>query len=533
MTIRLKKLYDELLEDVTYHKSIAKDGSDHCNCYSCIIDRALHELPIKAKKTLGKNKNTIRDPLPIFINVNHPLHKYGHTFDATIRPHIIGVLDEVIKLTEDEATQQKTQYCGICGRFHRPSSLDSVNLSDGKTYNVCSTCLRSRVRECPDCGMAFFIVSEGAFRRVILLGSKESVVCSSCYMANYIQCGSCGIGEKRVNAIDFTKLPNTRFTNYRRPLWICSKCQKTIENCSSCNLTLLPRDSVTSPKDNKTYCTDCYSLQTVNIQEYNFKAFRLPHLIGTKEKFRKDLLLFGTEIEIEPRDVDMGIPRYEMATRLLDFFGRNKCMIKHDGTVGMGVEFVSFPFSWRWLLENKGLWKDLFEMIKRDGYYAKSGRAGFHVHLSKAAFTSFHLYKFMEFVYRKFNRRFIQIMSERRSNWHFAEFLDSDSNRNIIYNAKTKRNMSEERHSAISLMYTPTVELRIFGGVDRFQEFMKNLEFCRALFLMARDLPPKELRISTFLKYVVKYKNKFPHLVQFVMDSEAIKQYYPKTYREL
>ena len=139
----------------------------------------------------------------------------------------------------------------------------------------------------------------------------------------------------------------------------------------------------------------------------------------------------------------------------------------------------------------------------------------------------------MEFVYREFNRRFIHIISQRESNWSFAAFLDSDAGRNLIYNAKYKSNMSEERHSAVSLMYEPTVELRIFGGVDAYEEFMKNLEFCRALFLMSRDVPLKGLRISTFSRYVSQNKDKYPHLLKFLVNSAGIKKYYPKTHKEL
>lgn len=537
-TLSLERLYHALLDDVTYHKSIAEEGSDHCNCHSCIIDRAHRSLTKYAKKLLEQDKLTIRDPLPMAIDQNHTYHCFTQEWSQNPSAHIINVLGRTMRLMNDPQTKQKTSHCQICGAFHRPNTLAQIKLSDGKFYIVCSRCLGGQgggqvLVKCNDCDAVEFTRNGVSFRRVMLHGTTIVNLCPSCYTTKYYQCVSCGKTELKGTEKDFAKYPNTRFANYRSPVWICSSCQADVVYCTVCGVTMLPRDVNRRTNSGPPYCRDCYSLANRNIQEFNFKAFRLPRLIGAKEKPSKDMLLFGTEIEIEPWEPGSDTYRNDMAGYVLDFFGRDKCMIKHDGTVGDGIEIVSFPFSWKWLHENKVLWKELFKLISKHNYYAKSGRAGFHVHMSKAAFTSFHLYKFMEFIYREYNRKFIHIMSKRSGNWSFAAFLDSDSGRSLIANAKYKVNMSEERHSAVSLMYAPTVELRIFGGVDMFAEFMENLEFCKSLYELSRDVPLKELKISNFAKYISQNKNKYPHLLKFMVNSRGIQKHYPKTHKSL
>ena len=531
MSNTLKQLYDELLADVKYPDN-KEDGGKYCNCYSCLMDRASKEVGPRIKSLLAKDPETVRDPLPIELDRTHPLQIYSNTYATGTRSHIVNLLARTAFLMGDKSTQQKTAYCHICGEFHRPTTLNTVKLTDGKFYNVCSKCIQNTLHVCAECESSEFMRGGSHFHRVILSSSKLVYLCPECYAEKYYQCTGCGMASKRGDESDFTKFPNTRFQSYRNPMWICPACKGMIRTCHICKLTIFPRD-LHMGKDGNPYCNDCYSLANRNIQEFNFKAHRLPRLLGIKEKHRKDILLFGTEIEVEPRHPEEDLYRDRMAIKVLKYFGRDKCMIKHDGTVREGIEFVSFPFSWRWLHENKKLWTGLFNLFAKNNYYAKSGRAGFHVHMSKAAFTSFHLYKFMEFIYREFNRRFIHIISEREHNWTFAAFLDQDAGRNLIANAKYKSNMSEERHSAISLMYEPTVELRIFGGVDSYDEFMKNLEFCHALFKFSRDVPLKEVRISTVSQYISEHKDKYPYLLKFLVNSLGIKKYYPKTHKAL
>jgi hypothetical protein len=83
--------------------------------------------------------------------------------------------------------------------------------------------------------------------------------------------------------------------------------------------------------------------------------------------------------------------------------------------------------------------------------------------------------------------------------------------------------MSRERHSAVSLMYTPTVEVRIFGGTDYYRIFMKNMEFCKSLFEFTRDTAKSKVSLAQYAMYLSDRNigDKYPNLINFLTRSSA------------
>jgi hypothetical protein len=215
----------------------------------------------------------------------------------------------------------------------------------------------------------------------------------------------------------------------------------------------------------------------------------------------------------------------QVSKTILDTLGRNRFLCKHDGTVRSGMEIVAFPFTWEWLKENKSLMETLFDILQTERYSAtRSGNAGFHVHMSKGAFSHLHLYKFMRFIYFLPNRKFIADIAERkdradgRSKWHYASF-DTHDKHTIIQCAKEKHDHSGERYLAVNLRYAPTVELRIFGGVNTRPQFMKNMEFCKSVYEFTKDATiQKAQKLNDYIKYLDETRKNYKHLVSFIRD---------------
>lgn len=143
------------------------------------------------------------------------------------------------------------------------------------------------------------------------------------------------------------------------------------------------------------------------IRSYGYKPE--PQFFGSHPGVHKDLF-FGIEHELELQHGE----NMDRVIEKLDAIDSAKVLYsKHDGSLDNGIEIVSHPMT----LE---FWRDEYPWdlwTPRDGLGAhlkSSPHTGIHVHLSKAAFTKGHAYRFAAFHFQ--NPNFIENVAGRVSN---------------------------------------------------------------------------------------------------------------------
>jgi hypothetical protein len=220
-------------------------------------------------------------------------------------------------------------------------------------------------------------------------------------------------------------------------------------------------------------------------------------------------LYFGFELEIE--NIRRNIRNGEAADELPDWL-----YAKNDGSLKCGFEIVSCPMTWNCIKEHKEALEALCRKMTKCGFASyDTETCGMHVHFSKNAVTSYHLYKLLKFFYD--NPEFILRVSQRRSRSALAQWAsiepDTDS---IVYKAKTKR--TRAKYLAVNLPNGPTVEIRIFRGSLNPKTVFKNLEFCHAAIMFSRANGARAMTPEEFQEYVEAHRKEYPNLLAFLTD---------------
>jgi hypothetical protein len=223
--------------------------------------------------------------------------------------------------------------------------------------------------------------------------------------------------------------------------------------------------------------------------------------------------------------------REHLAERVLDFMGKENVYVVHDGSLTRspegGIEVVSHPMTWEFYRENVERWDELLAKLREWGGQAyRPGTAGLHYHMSKGAFTVFHLYKFTGFFYKKSAQNFVTAIAHRHGHDRYARWNTKDSLL-VKKTAKDKYNASGDRYAAINLTNRHTVEARIFRGSLEPLLFHKNMEFLHALYEYSRDASPPDMTATKYFDYVLSQKRRFKCLIEFVKYSPAIAKFYP------
>ncbi len=225
----------------------------------------------------------------------------------------------------------------------------------------------------------------------------------------------------------------------------------------------------------------------------------------------KGPLYFGVELEIEFNGQGSDI--------LISAVDNPYFFLKHDGSICEGAEVVSHPASLKWINDNfSDTWENVLKVRDSGMISFKTETCGIHIHMSKKAFSKFHLYKFLRF-FRE-NTAFVTKISQRNQ-VRLDEWSTLNSDESIIFQAK--RGSTSERYVAVNLQPPDTVEIRIFRGNLLETAFRKNLEFCKALFDFTAISLSSSLTAKHFHKFVVKNKKQFPNLLAFMLKLEITK----------
>lgn len=346
----------------------------------------------------------------------------------------------------------------------------------------CDTCL-SELWYCEECG-------EARFGTPIITATGKKI-CASCINRYYFKCNCCD-KIHHINNFDFktgickdcakhsVQCDNCR--SYTREPWkdknfdlsLCKRCKSLeVNDCKLCGTE--------SMDTREGLCPLCaQEMGAGSIRNYTYKA---PMKV-------KGVLNYGIENEFS---VIEGVSPKIGAMHASKCFPSFQMIMKTDSSVTNGFEcvFKAMPYT--------TLKKTDFKALFNTPLFVPHDSCGMHIHMSKKAFTTVHLYKFMNFLHS--NEVFIEKIAERKHNRYSYK-----NDQKITEIAKTKN--SRER-GMINLQNEHTIEIRMFKGVVDEKSFRKNIEFLDALFYFTQKTPIKNCTVDNFLDYLraTFYKN--------------------------
>jgi hypothetical protein len=413
----------------------------------------------------------------------------------------------------------KTMECVDCGILHKKKTTKTITIDD-TTHCLCEKCQRYYAF----CGHCKKTKRSNGFSRVFLnrassrLSPHELVagkthldvcrVCDNDYYASCRRCGYRGPKEHYIN-INNGRGPDGE----ERIIWACGVCaDENRTRCHQCGKEAYTFVGETIAREVH-FCLECSEMRRP-IQEYYYKPSITHFHRGSKEgKVTNKALHFGFELEVERHYSHIG--RRSMATLIKDRFTTKYVYVVHDGSIDEGIEIVSHPFTWSEYRENIGRWDDLLLFLRSKAWKANRPKVGFHVHMTKDAFTSFHLFKFLRFFYNKTNYELITKIAQRHPT-SYSVFSEEDR-KNVVANAKNKQNRDNTHYNAINLNNDYTVEVRMFRGTLEPLLFHKNIEFLHAAFHYTRDKEPSiVIDPAQFLFYAQEHAKKYPCLSEFL-----------------
>jgi len=299
---------------------------------------------------------------------------------------------------------------------------------------------------------------------------------------------------------------------------LCSGCwdslqsQGLIHTCAECSIHVAPPNIIIARS--RYYCPDCAPGNSQPVHNYTYNPnWQFRDTAGDNSTE----LYLGMEIEVDTTNHT----REERTIRneLPDWL-----YIKSDSSLleggRSGFEIVTHPLSIRWIGEHLSEWDNILQTLYDSGVRAKeTPTCGFHIHMSKAAFTSFTLYKFLKLVYGNPNLIMLVSQRDRESLQRWASLSISQSS--LITRVKQCGQNRNDRHCAVNLGRDTTVELRVFKGSINPLTFRKNIEFATAAYIYARDHTPNELSGTEFSRWVLNHDKEFRTLARFLNSPES------------
>lgn len=400
-----------------------------------------------------------------------------------------------------------TKVCSNCG--NEGDDYSYFNLNDDDI--ACDECAML----CERCDEATLLDNTST---VTISGGTDCTWCEECTDFNAFYCNHCS------NTYDDSVHGSYEYDGDS----ICTYCfQDHYFVCYTCDT--VRRDFDVCNCDDDIHCNDgdCCTYYDEDDEDYNSRRHRdrAIHDYGYKPEpvfvskaltsasgyvmtnYGGNKLYFGMELEVE--GVDESYHRDDLARIVID--NCEYIYNKHDGSLSSnGFEIVCDPIL---STEFNDLYPYAILDTLRSDYGVRSWdtrTCGIHIHMSKAAFTTAHMYKFLKFMYS--NQHAVQRFAGRQT--HYADF--SGQSERAMDLAKGKAHT--EHFNAVNVTRN-TLEVRVFKGTLNVKRIKSNVEFLNAVYdytqaLTVKDVVEGRLVWNAFTDYVKANSEKYPTLAE-------------------
>jgi len=251
---------------------------------------------------------------------------------------------------------------------------------------------------------------------------------------------------------------------------------------------------------------------------YDYHATNPIEIHGWDKETPKTSLCFGVELEMEHKDDDDGGGQTEISAALGGKRGvhgmesaKGKYILMRDGSLNdSGVELITVPYTLEGHQKAFG-WKAVLGKVTgigRSGRYTNA--CGMHVHVNRKALSAFTLGKMLVFVNSPQNTALIEKIAQRDPEEWARRYSK------CVCDGLVRET---DKYEAMHLS-SQTVEFRIFRGNLRFDRVLKNIEFCHAVVMYAKDTSMQDLeRPTLFVAWLAQHKGTYPNLAKFLSET--------------
>jgi len=530
-----------------------------CNCRACVDDRLKSIIKkydndiSKSLMRLGMTKkprlfDLTQPPLnlpkvgwaSLFSGNNNNSYSNAN-FSKRLAQYSYYLTEMLNVIAANKGIHRKGKYyCQLCGRLHPnsdkidgwvptrtpDSGFEAVPVGTGSLrankFTICQYCADNYFEQCIDCGD--YVSSQSMHHKKIFDGVKyqTKTLCIKCIYNKYNSCVACSMLLKDGIGIDIqARYSDMSFTQYgnRPSIMVCNDhCLKqVIGTCAVCGKHDLKQNMKRHSTEANPYaqiCGECYAELNV-INSYSYKPAPNFHHVNT-QRYRSDRLYYGVEWEINVKS-DFDSEKKKKGADLIKMADKKFLYIKSDSSIDRGFEMVTHPFTWEWFKTNRELFKRMCTYMTENGMYPNTS-TGIHVHMSRDAFNTFQLYKFIKMIYNPKHRTFMtDYVAHRQSS--YARYAEDDWN-HAARMSKDKINLSQVRNSAINLTSgdrQPTIELRIFASTTAYDRFSSYIEFLQSMYEYTADCTMNMVNLTDY-KSFLNNTNRFRSITHQIND---------------
>lgn len=485
------------------HAAIRHNYHGHCNVYNEHCNRLNGDvtcIPVTGNSIYA----TLRQSWDHDIN-------YGVVDDADEPENNEDTMPNVRRAPNDSESGT-TFVCACCGRRRHVRSNGTPIVLSLEGRRVCRECATQNFRRCRVCGQRFLAVVSISEQRLlhrndisIWRADNGLWYCSEHMPQEYTQCSTEGCNNMAHHSEHID--PETN-----QPL--CSPCfDSRYYRCAECGLTF----SRSEHSNRSRICPACSynyerrQVENYGVLNYSYKPFPRFQLLDYEDP--EKTMFYGWEIEA---GFNGSTDKMRDVARSMGTF----VYCKFDSSIDdPGCEIVSHPMSLAWAHKNiDRIRTEVFQADRRKRFCAVGeGSCGMHVHMTKKFFSTLTLLKFLRFFYE--NKEFVLQVSQRGSFYRMGRYasLDSES-ADCTLKEKARYKSGGGRYTAINVTNSATVEVRVFQSTLNTRGFLKNLEFCDAVYHYAKIAGLKAVNIESFCEYVLKHTNTYRNLICFLYD---------------
>jgi len=178
-------------------------------------------------------------------------------------------------------------------------------------------------------------------------------------------------------------------------------------------------------------------------------------------------------------------------------------IIKEDASVDAEINFK--PLTWKQFKQHRKDIQRILDTLQEFGFtsWDASAPCAIHIHISKAPFTTTHLYKLFKLYYE--NPNFIIQIARRSPNnyWRFS-YDEKD-----IKDASRSRNSQKDRYELINIT-DKTLEVRCFKGTLNWDSFKRYVEFVHTSVQFTRETSIRKITVENYFKWLEKHQKEYP-----------------------
>lgn len=351
------------------------------------------------------------------------------------------------------------------------------------------------------------------YNHVVKMGSIDRNICEPCFK-KIMQCSSCGSNHFSSSLTHVSGM------------WLCHSClvndMSQIKSCDSCGT--FHYDSNLMKTGNLNICNVCVfstaDFHKIHTHSYSYK----PEFRMYKKSVTDTSIPLGIELEVLNKRVKKSVLTSYISTKINTknsiFYFKDDSSIENlgNGIYGESFELVSHPMTYNYIKDNKDTILSIMELKQYGCTSFRANTCGMHIHMDSSYFQASHLYRFLKMIYD--NDDFTYLVSDRNDREWFDRYCSMDPPFDLKVAASHKRNSSDQqsRHVAVNMSSGYTVEVRIFKGTLNYTRFMKNIEFCVAMYEYTKNT--RECSVEGFKQWLVT--TDYRYLVEFLAKKGEI-----------